>query len=109
VTTEPVNGIPHPVQEVGPRQTPVLRESHAASVPAPERPSSDGSRSPEADRVELSDAARALAQPASAAGTGSQIGPERLRAVLARLAEGHYDSAEVREAIARRLGADLGR
>ena len=108
MTTDPVNGLPHPLQDVAPRQAPVLRDTRAASVPAPEQPAADGARSPGADRVELSDAARALAEPGAAAGSGSQIDPERLRAVLARLADGHYDSAEGCDAIARKLVADLG-
>ena len=106
MTTDSVNGIPHPLKDAGPRQAPVLREPQAPSVPAAKPPAPHGSPGPGADRVELSDAARALAEPGAAA--GSQIDPERLRAVLARLADGHYDSAEVRDAIARRLVADLG-
>jgi hypothetical protein len=51
--------------------------------------------------------ARALAEPGAAAGAGNTVDPERLRAVLARLADGHYDGAEVGDAIARKLVADL--
>jgi len=108
VTTDPVNGLSHPLQDVGSRQAPVLRESQPASVPAAGPSPADGSRGPGGDRVELSDAARALAEPGAAAGAGSQIDPERLRAVLTRQADGHYDGAEACDAIARKLVADLG-
>ena len=108
MTTKPVNGIPQPLQDIGPRQAPAFRETPAASVPAPKQASLGETRSPGTDRVELSDAARTLAEPGAAGGSGSQVEPERLRAVLERLANGHYDSAEARDAIVRKLVADLG-
>ena len=107
MTTDPVKGIPLPLQDVGARQAPAFREAQPASVPAAERPSSHGTRDSSADRVELSEVARALAEPGAAAGAGNTVDPERLRAVLARLADGHYDGAEVGDAIARKLVADL--
>ena len=63
------------------------------------------------DRVELSDAARRLAnETGDAAGEvteSSTLSPERLSTVTKRLSEGYYDNEAVRYEIARQLMPDL--
>ncbi|HXE56695.1 MAG TPA: hypothetical protein VNK43_01730 [Gemmatimonadales bacterium] len=82
---------------------------------AVDRPDAPASAAPGAahDAVELSETARALAgrvsgaDPADGAGSAERLPSARLREILDRLASGFYDTPEVREAIARRLGPDL--
>jgi len=62
------------------------------------------------DRVEISEAARDLQQNLVIdRGTLASLGPERMRQVLERLAEGYYDRPEVSGEILRNLTGDLGR
>jgi Anti-sigma-28 factor, FlgM len=59
------------------------------------------------DRVEVSDAARALSDLAQAGGTPSSLSAERLKQVLARLRDGTYDRPATLDAIARRILDEL--
>ena len=80
-------------------QTPVT------SVPAPDTGSAVAA-TPRADSLELSDAAKTLAAQSTPA-AGSSLAPGRLRQVLDRLKSGYYDSAAVRDTVARRVQPDL--
>lgn len=66
-----------------------------------------------ADQVQLSAASRGLVEtaqaPAPVEGAGATgLSAERLKTVLERLQNGFYDRADVRDATARGLKADLG-
>ena len=105
------------IRPTDPRQTPGAGPGRAGETAAPRPPAKDpaspGAPSEgrsSADQVELSEDARKLQQTLGLdARTVSQLAPERMKEVLARLASGHYDRAEVRDEVVRRLAADLGR
>jgi hypothetical protein len=83
-----------------PREAQPTRPAGPPQAPAP--------APPPADRVELSDAARDLAErlgvdPAAL----SALPAERRQQILERLAQGYYDRPEVRDEVARRLLGDL--
>lgn len=69
---------------------------------------------PPVDRVEISSAARSLAETAetgradTAEITESVVPTDRLRTVLQRLSDGFYDAPGVRRALAERIAPDLG-
>jgi anti-sigma28 factor (negative regulator of flagellin synthesis) len=86
------------------------------SADAIKRPDTPGKATPEAtqaksDRVDLSDAARKLADLASdingATPESGTLPPERLAEIAQRLHDGFYESDAVREDIARRILPDL--
>ncbi len=62
------------------------------------------------DSVELSAASRGLIGRADEADSVPQgtLSPERMHAVLRRLADGFYDGADVRAQVARRAAPDFG-
>ena len=90
---------PEPGSTRGARQTGDLH----IGIP---RPDSRGSESTAGDQVELSHEARA-ANTAGAGMSASGLSPSRLREVLQRLTSGFYDTAQVRDAVARRVRDQL--
>lgn len=81
-----------------------LRESSSGT---PLKTDPDAARPAAAkDQVELSEAARALQQHGVPSGDSS-LAPERLRQVLDRLTQGHYERGDVRDQVLRRLIGDL--
>jgi hypothetical protein len=80
-------------------------------VPEPRERAADGVAHPAAvsrDRAEFSSAADELlaGSPVSAAGEGT-LAPERARAILQRIRDGHYDRPEVLDTLARTLQSSL--
>jgi hypothetical protein len=74
----------------------------------PAAPAPAGPSGPEPDQVEVSEAARRLQEALGLdARQTAQLTPERMREILARLASGHYERADVRDEVLRRLGPDL--
>lgn len=60
------------------------------------------------DRVQISSQARELQQlDLAARGPGGELPAERLRQVLGRMNDGHYDRPDVQEQVIRRLARDL--
>jgi hypothetical protein len=102
------------IRPTDPRQPPGAGAGRAAG-PSASRPPAKGPSpatpaegAAPADQVELSEEARQLQE---ALGldrpTVSQLSPDRMREVLQRIGSGHYDRAEVRDEVLRRLAADL--
>jgi hypothetical protein len=61
-----------------------------------------------ADRAELSNAARELSERLAAPSAApTSLSPERMRTVLARIRDGHYDLAPVLDQVARKLQAEF--
>ena len=89
----------------GPRPEPGsgkgVRNSGDVHIGVP-RPDSRGSERTNGDQVELSHEARA-ASAAHEAASASGLSTSRLRDILQRLTSGFYDTAQVREAVARRV------
>ncbi len=83
-------------------QQPDSPEPAAESRGAKTRPSDQH------DRVEFSSADRELAKLIEGAGPpGLEVSADRLREIAQRLAEGHYNSPEVREDVARAILNEL--
>ena len=91
----------------GPRPEPghgkQVREGGDVRIGVP-RPDSRNAASTNGDQVELSREARASG--ASQAGSSSGLSTSRLREVLQRLTSGFYDTAQVRDTVARRIRAE---
>lgn len=89
---------------------PISRTSRPGAGNTPQRPSDASSSSvPDGGRddVRISDQAREL-QTAGAPAQGSpELSPARMREVLQRLSDGHYDRPEVQLEVIRRLSRDL--
>jgi hypothetical protein len=66
------------------------------------RPDSRGSERTNADQIDLSHEARA-ASAAHAGASASGLSTSRLRDILQRLTSGFYDTAQVRDTVARRV------
>jgi hypothetical protein len=75
----------------------------------PAKPAGETARpAPAPDQVELSEAARQLAERLGVEpGALAALPPERLKHILERVAQGYYDRPEVRDQVARRLLGDL--
>lgn len=74
------------------------RPSDGSTPPAPE-----GGR----DDVRISDQARELQQAGATPAGAPELSPARMREVLQRLSDGHYDRPEVQQEVVRRLVRDL--
>ena len=98
--SDPSRRISAPGTEAAPVQPALRRAPDGTAAPAAAAPASD--------RAELSSAARELFERMGApAAAAPALSPERTRAVLARLAAGHYDRAEVMDQVARKLQAAI--
>jgi hypothetical protein len=93
----------------GPRSEPGsgrgVRHSGDVHIGVP-RPDSRGAERTSGDQIELSPEARA-ASAAHEAASASGLSTSRLRDILQRLTSGFYDTAQVREAVARRVRDEL--
>ena len=82
-----------------------LRDSGARPAPAGGEPAQPVSAPARVDRVEISDAGRAMA--AQGAGEGeaarAELSPERLAELRQRVLSGAYDSLQVVDQVARRM------
>lgn len=97
---DPLRRLTAPGTDATPAQPALRRGADAAAAAVPAVPAAP------ADRAELSSAARALFEQLGAPSSAPiSLSPERARAVLARLASGHYDSTDVLDQVARRLQA----
>jgi hypothetical protein len=83
-----------------------LRRASQASEVTPEAAESNRPKAERTDQVELSDTARALSATRKSEST-SELSPDRLKGIMARLARGFYDRPEVQDRILERLAADL--
>jgi hypothetical protein len=82
----------------------------AGSAAAPRQAEPGGPTAPGVSRddVQISAQARQLQQLDSAArGPGGELSADRLRQVLGRMTDGHYDRPEVQEQVVRRIARDL--
>lgn len=99
---EPSRHLSAPGTEASPAQPALRRDTKSAELPA------NPPAAPLADRAEVSSAAQELferlGESAPASGT---LAPERAKAVLARLRDGHYDRPEVLDQVARKLQAEI--
>jgi len=101
---------PHSTQQTG--ETGVVRRTDGGDGAARSR-----DIQPVVDRVEISDAARTLAQQAASDVVAPQsveetppsgeISSDRVRAIMGRLTEGFYDTADVRNHVANGVRTDL--
>lgn len=89
----------------GPRPEPgsgkEVRQGGDVHIGVP-RPGSRGSERTTGDHIELSDEARA-ASAAHEGASASGLSTSRLRDILQRLTSGFYDTAQVRDTVARRV------
>ncbi len=94
-----------PTPSGAPRTGATRVKDTSASTPARTRSSVDGSEEPR-DRADISSAALELngGMPPGA----TQLSATRLRQVLERMADGHYDREDVRTAALRSIARDLG-
>ena len=97
----------------GPSQTgpgPLQDARKAAPVKPDETERSAGQNpAPAVDNAEISSAALRLQEQLGVDKQAlADIPPERLQQVLHRLQQGHYDSADVHGAVARRIASELG-
>lgn len=104
-----------PVDPLNSRGMPATHGRVAGSRPSPQKETSVDGQQDEAghssgDSVALSDASRALVSGAGNADAVPQgtLSPARMREVLRRLADGFYDSSDVRAEVARRARPDIG-
>ena len=94
------------LEGIRPEQAKPVRETTPASVTnQPAKPEVTPDRS---DKVQISDAGRALAESLkpSAAESAVELSPERVAEIRKRLLEGAYESVDVVDEVARRI---LGR
>jgi hypothetical protein len=94
-------------------QIPGIRVSHTSRPGVgntPQRPGDASSSSvPDGGRddVRISDQARELQTAGAPAASTPELSPARMREVLQRLSDGHYDRPEVQREVLRRLARDL--
>ena len=91
---------------------PALGRTDRTASPAPaSRPAEAGAPATPGvnrDDVQISSQARQLQQLDSAArGPGGELSADRLRQVLGRMNDGHYDRPEVQEQVVRQLAREL--
>jgi hypothetical protein len=80
----------------------------AASVSRQAEPNTPGASGVRRDDVQISVHARQLQQvEAGARGAGGELSADRLRQVLTRMGDGHYDRPDVQDEVVRRLSPDL--
>ena len=102
------------IRPTQPGQTPQtgpgsLKENAGAPAPRPEPREATAPAGTPQDQVQLSAAVRDLqARLGLEQIPVAELTPERLRAIVARVASGHYDRPEVVEELARRLLAGDG-
>jgi hypothetical protein len=84
-----------------------LTERPAVERTGRETPANVGSTGAGTDRIELSNAARELAGLDAAQVPGLDLSAERIREIAGRIASGHYDLPEVRDAVVGRLSTSL--
>jgi hypothetical protein len=81
-----------------------VRETPARPAPAGGAPAQPVSAVPKVDRVEISDAGRALAaQGGAESGAPTEMSAERLAELRQRVMSGAYNSLEVVDQVARRM------
>jgi len=109
VSMDPIKATPQQISDPSLRQASTQAKAAAgAARRAAPLPPDVATPAPAQDSVELSDAARALAETAGpGAPAGASLTPERLRTVLDRVTQGFYDRPEIRDAIARQVAPDL--
>lgn len=84
------------------------RTAGPVSASRPADPSAPTTSGVNRDDVQISSQARELQQMDSAArGPGGELSVERMRQVLGRMNDGHYDQPEVQDQVVRRLARDL--
>ena len=82
------------------------REAPSASEPEVVRPAQAPAEAPRADRVEISEEGRALAENVAAAEGGAEgLAPERVSELREMVVGGKYDRPEVIAEVARRMSA----
>ena len=85
-----------------------VRETGAKPTPSGGGPAQPVAAVPRVDRVEISDAGRALAAkasdgPAASAGAGGEMSADRVTELRQRVLSGAYDSLAVVDQVARRM------
>jgi anti-sigma28 factor (negative regulator of flagellin synthesis) len=85
------------------RTTQVQEIQRAATNQAQPKTSQPTPQAPAGDKVQISDAGRALA--AKAAETGSELTPERIAEVREKILSGAYNSLEIVDQVARNMVA----
>ena len=84
------------------------RTAGPAPASRPAEPASSHAPGVRGDQVQISAQARQLQQLDSASrGPGGELSVDRLRQVLGRMNDGHYDRPDVQEQVIRRLASDL--
>jgi cytochrome c-type biogenesis protein CcmH/NrfF len=77
-------------------------------MPSPAAPVSPSSPSSQSDRLAISSEARNLQQLGGAAqDTTSELSADRMREVVKRMNDGHYDKPDVMDEVIRRMAKDL--
>lgn len=100
------------VNAAGPDSTSGPRRKRTETLPADSVLTGASRKLPEAilqpDRAEISGIARDLVHAThTERPEASDLPPERMQQILGRIASGFYEQPEVREAVARRIAADL--
>lgn len=96
-------------------RTSLARAKPSAAPGTPQRPVDGGASpapasasAPSRDAVQISPQARALQQTGtSSPGESGALQPERMRQILQRMNDGHYDRPEVQDAVVSRLAEEL--
>ena len=89
----------------GKTPTPATPAARAPQTPLPATPSSPASQG---DRLAISSEARNLQQLGGAAqDTTSELSADRMREVVKRMNDGHYDKPDVMDEVIRRMAKDL--
>jgi hypothetical protein len=84
------------------------RAKPASGSARPAESATPAASGPSRDELKLSAEARALMQRGTVEGrVGGELDPARLRQVLQRVADGHYDRPEVRDTVLHRVAVDL--
>lgn len=95
----------------GQHPSPGISRAQRSGVGAPSQkpadPAPPASQDSRRDDVQISSHARELQQLGSSAQAAPELSPARMKQVLERMAEGHYDRPEVQSEVVRRLVRDL--
>ncbi len=80
----------------------------SASAARPAEPNATAAPGARRDDVQISAQARQLQQVDSTTrGPGGELSADRLRQVLGRISDGHYDQPQVQDQVVRRLAHDI--
>lgn len=92
-------------------RTAITRAKPDAVPGTPQRPADSGTPAPavpQRDAVQISSQARALQQTEGPSrGEAGALAPERMREILKRMSDGHYDRPEVQEAVVNRIAEEV--